>query len=55
MEDFTDPCAVIAFEGSVVITGPGRLSGAFTPEAAEASARALMEAAALARAWRPAG
>lgn len=54
MEDHSTPCVVAAFEGSVVIRGPGALSGAFTPDAAEASGRLLMEAAAEARAHRTA-
>ena len=51
MEDYSDPCIVTAFEGSVVITGPGTMTGAFTPDAAEASALLMLEAAREARAW----
>lgn len=53
MEDYTVPLTVKAFEGSVLITGPGAMSGAFTPEAAEASCILLQEAIAKARAWAP--
>ncbi len=51
MEDYSIPCHVVAFEGSVVIHGPGPIIGAFTPDAAEASARLLLEAARVARAF----
>ncbi|NJC42434.1 hypothetical protein GGQ87_002729 [Brevundimonas alba] len=51
MEDHSIPCAVVAYEGSVVIRGPGAMSGAFTPDAAETSAHLILEAAAKARAW----
>ncbi len=45
MDDYSEPCVVEAFEGSVVIIGPGPMSGAFTPDAAEASALRLLAAA----------
>jgi hypothetical protein len=51
MEDYVDPCSVVAFEGSVVVTGPGHMCGAFTADAAEQSGLRLLEAAALARLW----
>lgn len=51
MEDYSTPCAVTAFEGSVVISGPGSMTGAFTADAAEASALLIVEAAREARAW----
>ena len=51
MEDYSNPCIVAAFEGSVVIRGPGSLSGAFTPDAAESSGRLLIAAAIEARAY----
>ncbi len=51
MEDHSTPCVVTAFEGSVVVTGPAPMAGAFTPDAAEASALLMIDAAARARAW----
>jgi hypothetical protein len=42
---FSRPLAVHPIGGEVAITGPGRLSGSLTPEAAAASAR-LLEAGA---------
>ena len=53
-EDYRRPMSVVMFEGAVLVEGPGAMAGAFTPEAAEASARRLMEAAAEARAWKAA-
>jgi len=51
MEDHPIPCVVVAFEGSVVIIGPGAMNGSFTPDAADASAALLMDAAREARAY----
>jgi hypothetical protein len=51
MEDYSDPCDVVEFEGSVVVTGPGSMCGAFTPEAAEQSGLRMIEAAMRARLW----
>lgn len=51
MEDYSEPCVVVALEGSVVLRGPGPLSAAFTPDAAEASGLLLIEAAHTARAY----
>jgi hypothetical protein len=51
MEDYTEACGVVAFEGSVVLTGPGPISGAFTADAAEQSGLLLIEAAMRARLW----
>lgn len=51
MEDYSTPCVVTAFEGSVVVTGPGTMTGAFTPDAAEVSALLILEAVREARAW----
>jgi len=51
MEDYSEPCVVVALEGSVVIRGPGPLSAAFTPDAAEASGLLLIEASKAARAY----
>lgn len=51
IEDYSKPMKVAAFEGTVLIEGPGATCGAFTPEAAEQSARRLLEAAHTAREW----
>jgi len=51
MEDHTEPCGVAAFEGSVVVTGPGPMCGAFTADAAEQSGLLMIEAAMRARLW----
>jgi len=47
--DYDQPATVTAFEGSVVICGPEPMTAAFTPDAAEATGRRLIEAAAQAR------
>ncbi|NJC42432.1 osmotically-inducible protein OsmY [Brevundimonas alba] len=53
MDDlYQDPIDVVVTDGAVVLFGPGSLSGAFTPDAAEQTARALLEAAEQARAAR---
>ena len=49
MEDYSEPCVVVALGASVVIRGPGPLAGAFTPDAAEATGLLLIEAANIAR------
>jgi len=51
MEDYTEPCDVLAFEGSVVVTGPGSMSGAFSADAAEQSGQRMIDAAKRARLW----
>jgi hypothetical protein len=51
MEDYTEPCDVVAFEGSVVVTGPGSVCGAFTADAAEQSGLRMIDAAMRARLW----
>lgn len=50
-DDYTTPMKVEAFEGSVIVDGPGAVLGAFTPDAAEESAMRLLMAAAEARVW----
>jgi hypothetical protein len=53
MDDLYDePIEVLPGEGAVVIFGPGPICGAFTPDAAERTGRALLEAAEQARAAR---
>lgn len=49
-EAFEDPVTASAVDGQVVILGPGAIAATLTPEAAEESARRLMEAARQARA-----
>jgi hypothetical protein len=51
MEDHSNPCVVAAFEGSVVIKGPGSMHGAFTADAAEQTGLLMIEAASKARLW----
>lgn len=51
MEDHSNPCVVAAFEGSVVVKGPGSMHGAFTADAAEQTGLLLIEAASQARLW----
>ena len=48
-EAFPQPMQVEAVDGEVVILGPDGLNGSMTPDAAEASARRLLAAAAQAR------
>ncbi|RYE63868.1 MAG: hypothetical protein EOO83_02805 [Oxalobacteraceae bacterium] len=45
------PAEVSVFQGAVVILGPGQMVGAFTADAAEATAVALLAAAVEARSW----
>lgn len=52
LDDYDQPATVTAFEGSVVICGPEPVTAAFTPDAAEATGRRLIEAAARARLYR---
>lgn len=50
MDDlYNEPIAVTVNEGAVVLFGPGPICGAFTLEAAERTARALLEAVEQAR------
>lgn len=50
MDDlYNDPIEVTVNEGAVVLFGPGPICGAFTVEAAERTARALLEAVEQAR------
>ena len=51
MEDHSNPCVVVTFEGSVVIKGPGSMHGAFTANAAERTGLLMIEAASQARLW----
>ena len=48
---YSEPLDVTVFHGAIVIRGPGQISGAFTIEAAEATAVALLAAAVEAREW----
>ena len=48
---YTDPMDIRVTEGAVVVLGPGPLCGAFTPDAAEQSALAMLEAVMKAREW----
>lgn len=50
-DDHAEPMNVTSTSGSVVILGPARMEGAFTPDAAEESAMRLLMAAAEARQW----
>lgn len=50
---FSEPLRLAVSEGAVVILGPNGLAAAFTPDAAEESARRLMAAAAQARCPAP--
>lgn len=45
------PTDVRAAEGVVIIVGPDAMRGAFTPDAAEQSALAILEAVMKARVW----
>lgn len=49
IETYSEPMKVTAVGGEVVVLGPDRLGGSFTPDAAEVSARHLLAAAAEAR------
>ena len=51
-EAFPQPMQVEAVDGEVVILGPDGLNGSMTPDAAEASGRRLLAAAAEARGHR---
>lgn len=56
-EAYDQPVTATVVEGSVVIVGPGAISGAFTPEAALAgweAVKAAAEEAIRGRAGRPA-
>jgi hypothetical protein len=44
MDDYTAPVDVFTIDGSILIRGPGSMVGAFSPEAAEASAQRILEA-----------
>lgn len=46
-----EPMVVRDFRGAVMISGPGQIQGAMTPDAAEASGYLLIEAAIRAREW----
>lgn len=48
---YDKPAGVRVFQGAVVLTGPGPMSSAFTPGAAEATAVALLAAVVEARGW----
>jgi hypothetical protein len=49
-EPFASPGIVEVVEGEVVLLGPGAITGAFTPDAAETTGKALISGAELARA-----
>jgi len=48
---YAEPMEVRVFRGAVVVTGPAAMCGAFTADAAEKSALAMLEAAMKARSW----
>lgn len=48
---YTEPMQVRVHEGAVVVVGPGAMCGAFTADAAEQSALAILEAVMKAREW----
>ena len=49
MDAHADPMLTTAIDGEVVVLGPGRISEALTPDAAEESGRRLISAAEVAR------
>lgn len=51
IDDYNTPMKVEAFQGSVIVDGPGAVLWAFTPDAAEESAMRLLMAASEARVW----
>ncbi|WP_309091727.1 hypothetical protein [Phenylobacterium sp.] len=48
---YTHPMEVRVLDGAVVVVGPAAMCGAFTADAAEQSALALLDAAMKAREW----
>ena len=49
LDDYDLPATVTVFNGSVLLCGPEPITAAFTPDAAEATGRLLIEAADRAR------